>query len=313
MAKKVRYSDPGTGTQYSTYSKRIINKNGSFNVRKVGLGPSTRNAYQFLIQIGWWPFLGVIVIYLLAVNALFGLCYYAIGTENFLGITTDQPGAAFLECFYFSFQTFTTVGYGAVSPIGHAANGVAAFEAIFGWLSFAIITGILYGRFSRPSARVQYSKNALIAPYRDKGNSLQFRVANMRNSNLMEMSVTVMLMMIERGPEGILKRTFTPLHLERSEVLFFPLNWTIVHPITEESPIFNASQEDLITMDAEILIMLKGFDDTFSQTVHSRYSYKANEIIWGAKFKPMFDTQMNGDIHLFFDVIDEYEEVELKA
>ena len=313
MAKQVRYSDPGTGTQYSTYSKRIINKDGSFNVRKIGLAPSSRNAYQFLIQLDWWSFLGIILLFLLLVNALFALGYYAIGTENFLGITSERPGEAYLQFYYFSFQTFTTVGYGAISPMGHAASTLAAFEAIFGWLSFAIITGILYGRFSRPSARVQYSKNALIAPYKTEGNSLQFRVANMRNSNLMEMTVTVMLMMVERGPQGILKRTFTPLNLERSQVLFFPLNWTIVHPITEDSPIFKYSREDLITMDAEVLIMLKGFDDTFSQTVHSRYSYKAEEIVWGAKFKPMFDTHMNGDIHLFFDNIDEYDEVELKA
>jgi inward rectifier potassium channel len=198
------------------------------------------------------------------------------------------------------------VGYGAISPVGHAASALAAFEVIFGWLSFAIITGILYGRFSRPSARIKYSKNAIVAPYGQQS-SLQFRVANMRNSNLMEMNVTVLLMMVEKSGKGVLKRTFNQLELERDQILFFPLNWTIVHPITEKSPLYGLTSEDAIAMDAEILIMLKGFDDTFSQVVHSAYSYKADEIKWGVKFTTAFNTQDNGEIHLYFDKLDSTE------
>ncbi|MEJ2006355.1 MAG: potassium transporter, partial [Cyclobacteriaceae bacterium] len=161
--------------------------------------------------------------------------------------------------------------------------------------------------FSRPSARLHYSKHAIIAPYGEKSTSLQFRIANMRNSNLMEMEATVMLMLVERGERGVLKRQFMPLDLERNQILFFPLNWTIVHVINESSPFYGKTSDDLEAMDAEILILIKGFDDTFSQSVHSRYSYKMDEVKWGARFVPPYDTQPSGDIHLFFDKIHETE------
>jgi inward rectifier potassium channel len=175
-------------------------------------------------------------------------------------------------------------------------------------MSFAIITGILYGRFSRPSARLKYARQAIIAPYGSDCTSLQFRIANMRNSNLMEMEATVMLMIVQKSEQGILKRSFIPLELERNQILFFPLNWTIVHPINQNSPLYGKTPDELMVMEAEILILIKGFDDTFSQTVHSRYSYTADEIIWGAKYLPTFNTQSSGDIHLFFDRIHDYEE-----
>ncbi len=311
MAKRFNNSDPGTGTQYKAYSKRIINKDGSFNVKKVALPPSTRNTYQYLIQIGWMKFLGIIILYLLIINGLFAAAYLMVGKIHFNGITTTTSVNTYLQFYYFSFQTFTTVGYGAISPIGNLANIIASFEAIFGWMSFAIITGILYGRFSRPSARLSYSKHAIISPYGSDSTSLQFRIANMRNSNLMEMEATVLLMVVEKGDKGVLKRSFMPLELERHQILFFPLNWTIVHPINQHSPLYGKTREELIAMEGEILIMIKGFDDTFSQTVHSRYSYKCDEIIWGAKYVPTFDTHPSGDIHLFFDRIHEYEDATL--
>ncbi len=313
MAKRINQSDPGTGTQYTQFSKRIINKDGSFNVRKIGLPFSTRNSYQFLIQVGWFKFLGIIFGYLLVVNALFALVYLLSGPAHFGGITRGTVLHEYLQLYYFSFQTFTTVGYGAISPHGDLANIIASFEAIYGWMSFAIITGILYGRFSRPSARLSYSKHAIVAPYGENQTSLQFRIANMRNSNLMEMEATVMLMTVERAERGILKRRFMPLELERNQILFFPLNWTIVHPITETSPLFGKSLDDLQAMDAEVLILIKGFDDTFSHTVHSRYSYKMDELKWGARFVSTFDTQPSGDIHLFFDKIHETEPAVLPA
>lgn len=305
MAIQNRTNDPGTGTKYSEYSKRIINKDGSFNVIKRGLPPSTRNAYQFLIQESWSVFLGIVFLYLLVANAIFGAIYYFMAppefTEGLVGFNR------FLACYFFSFQTFTTVGYGAMAPIGIAMGVVSSFESIFGWISFAIITGILYGRFSRPSARLLYSENALIAPH-ENGKALHFRIANKRRSNLMEMEATVMLMTVTRDEngKGILKRNFQRLPLQINYILFFPLNWTIVHPITPESPLYKKSPNDLKDMDAEILIMIKGFDDTFSQVVHSRYSYKWNELVWNATFTPAYDTQPSGDIDLYFDKLNDY-------
>ncbi len=305
MAVQNRTNDPGTGTKYSAYSKRIINKDGSFNVLKRGLPPSTRNTYQYLIQTGWGSFLLIVFLYLLVVNALFATIYFLVSPPSFAAEWTGS--GRWLECYFFSFQTFTTVGYGAMAPIGMAMGIISSFESIFGWVSFAIITGILYGRFSRPSARLMYSRNALIAPHED-GNALHFRIANKRRSNLMEMEATVMLMTVQRDENGngILKRNFQRLPLQISYILFFPLNWTIVHPITPESPLYGKTENDLRTMDAEILIMIKGFDDTFSQVVHSRYSYKWDELIWGARFGSAYETQPSGDIELYFDRLSDY-------
>jgi len=310
---KPKYDDPGTGTAYSFNSKRIINKDGSFNVIKSGLAPSVRNTYQYLIGISWTKFLFIIFTFLFAINALFAGIYTWIGVDHINAPLSENGWDNFLEAYLFSFQTFTTVGYGALSPASKLMGIASAIEAIIGWMSFAIVTGILYGRFSKPSARLMYSKNALIAPYKDGLNSLQFRVANMRQSNLMEMEATVMLMYLERNTDGtsILKRHFLGLELERDSILFFPLNWTLVHPITKESPFHGKSIKELKETDIEILIMIKGFDDTFSNVVHSRHSYKSDEIIWGGRFVPAYESQESGDIMLHFDKMHDYIEVDL--
>jgi len=313
-SSKATNQDPGTGTAYSFNSKRIINKDGSFNVETSGLKPSLRNAYQLLIRLSWTRFLIIIFLFLFASNAVFALLYTLIGVEN-IGATSTTFGGDFLEAYFFSFQTFTTVGYGSLSPVGKLANILASLEAIIGWMCFAIVTGILYGRFSKPSALIKFSEKALITPYKDGLNSLQFRVANMRKSNLMEMEATVLLMILERDKtgKGILKRNFLRLQLERSSILFFPLNWTIVHPITEDSPLYGKTIEEMQEMDTEILIMIKGFDDTFSNVVHSRHSYKCEEIVFGGKFLSAYETQDDGNILLYFDKMDDYEEVDLNT
>ena len=313
MSKKHReFNDPGTGTSYSFNSKRIINKDGSFNVTKSGFGYSARNTYQVLIGMSWTKFLLSIILFLCIVNALFALCYLAIGVEQ-LGIKSISLIDDFLESYFFSFQTFTTVGYGTLSPMGKLMNIVASIESVAGWMCFAIVTGILYGRFSKPSAMLKYSEKAIVGPYKNGLNSLQFRVANMRQSNLMEMEATVILMHVKRDSsgKGILKRSFTPLTLERNNILFFPLNWTLVHLIDENSPFYNKSRKELEEMEIEILTLIRGFDDTFSNVVHSRHSYKLEEIHWGGKFKVPYETQENGEIILFYEKLDEYENIDL--
>lgn len=305
MAENKKTQDPGTGTHYSYNSKRVINKDGSFNVKKAGLKLTTRNTYQSLIKMSWTRFFITIFVFLFSINALFALAYTFIGIHELSGIENSNFFDEFLQAYYFSFQTFTTVGYGAMAPMGPASNMVAVLEAIIGWMSFAIVTGMLYGRFSRPTARLHYSHRAIISPYKE-GTSLQFRIANMRNSNLMELEATVMLVTTMKGKSS---RQFSPMKLERDRILFFPLNWTIVHPINENSPLYGIDEEELHALDSEILIRIKGFDDTFSQVVHSRYSYKCDEIVWGAKFKPAYKTDDRGDIVLSFDQMDDYDEL----
>ncbi|QSE96220.1 ion channel [Fulvivirga lutea] len=310
MAKRKNTQDPGTGTDYKQYSKRVINKDGSFNVLKSGLKPSYRNTYQELIKMSWPQFFVVIFAFLIAVNALFALLYVITGVDGISSIVPGSFGSDFLNAFFFSFQSFTTVGYGAMAPISTDTHIIVLLETVSGWLCFALVTGILYGRFSKPSARLKYSKNILIAPYKDNINCLQFRIANMRKSMLINMEATVMIVLVDKK-KGQTTRQFLPLELERDKILFFPLNWTIVHPIDEKSPLYNKSIEDLRKLDMEVLTLIKGFDDTFSQTVHSRYSYKCDELIMGAKFVPAYDTIESGDFMLDFDKMDEYDKLEL--
>jgi inward rectifier potassium channel len=217
------------------------------------------------------------------------------------GADSPTEWAHFLNSFFFSAHTLTTVGYGSISPKGTAANVVAAIEAMVGLMGFALATGLLYGRVSRPSAKIGYSSNLLITPYQDI-TSLQFRVVNQRENILMELDAIVTLMTVV-GPPGNLRREFSTLRLERRTVYFLPLTWTIVHPIDTHSPLYGKTHDDLAQLQAEVLVLIKGFDDTFSQTVHSRYSYRYDEIVWGARFTPAFNIDPEGDIVLEVDKV----------
>jgi inward rectifier potassium channel len=211
--------------------------------------------------------------------------------------------SAFANAFFFSVHTMTTVGYGNVYPEGIGANTISSLEAATGLMVFAIATGLLYGRFSKPSARILYSKSAIIAPYQD-GTSLQFRIANARRNVLTNMQARVVLMTVDTS-NGQLSRTFLDLPLERRSIYFFALTWTVVHPIDSASPLFGKTREDLARLSTELLILIEGFDDTFSQVVHSMYSYRHDEIVWGAKFIPAFKVDPKGDLVVEVDRIDE--------
>ncbi|MBZ5610039.1 MAG: hypothetical protein LAP38_17390 [Acidobacteriia bacterium] len=293
--------DPGLTTQFSGELRRTINRDGSFNVRRKGLRLRDVNLYLKLIDTTWPWFLAVVLSIFLAVNMLFAGIYLAIGAEHLRGNEPEMN--AFLNAFFFSVHTLTTVGYGNIYPVGNWANAVSALEATAGLMIFALATGLLYGRFSRPSARILFSDHALISPYQD-GSSLQFRITNARSNVLMDMEARILLMTVNTT-DGILKRDYFDLPLERRTVYFFPLTWTIVHPIDEASPLYGKTAQDLARQAAEILILIQGFDDTFSQLVHARYSYRHDEILFGAKFEPAFHVDQKGDLVLDVDRIDE--------
>lgn len=293
--------DPGLTTQFSGELRRTINADGSFNVKRSGLRWRDANPYLMLIDTTWPRFLLVVLLGFLAVNIIFAGLYLVVGVQTLKGLESDM--GPFANAFFFSVHTLTTVGYGNVYPEGPWANAISSVEAATGLMVFAIATGLLYGRFSRPSARIVYSKNAIIAPYQD-GTSLQFRVANARSNTLMNMEARVLLMTVD-AKDGELKRNFIDLPLERPKIYFFALTWTVVHPIDEASPLFGKSHEDLARLSGELLILIQGFDDTFSQLVHSRYSYRHDEIVWGAKFLPAFKFDPKGDMVVEVDHIDE--------
>lgn len=284
-------------------NKRLINRDGSFNIKRRGLGyMQSYSFYYWLITMPWLKFCGVILVSYLVVNIFFATLYYAGGDENFEGIKTTNEFERYLNEFFFSTQTFTTVGYGRVNPVGVYSNIISSIESLTGLLSLALATGLLYGRFSRPVAKIIYSNNALISPYKDM-TGFQFRIANKRTDHQMvDVEVEVMLITESGG-----NRNFHNLTLEYSRINFFTATWTVNHPIDEESPLYGLTSDDLRDLDAEFLILLKGFDDTFTQVVHSRSSYKHDEIIWGAKFVSVYDTTEDGYALVKLDMINDYE------
>jgi inward rectifier potassium channel len=259
--------------------------------------------------MSWSKFTLIIFTYLIGLNLFFGLLYTLTGVQYIKGIISGTFIHNFIQSCFFSLQTFTTVGYGHLSPSGNFVSIIASIESIIGLASFAMMTSVIYGRFSKPSARLLYSNNAIIAPYQN-GRSLQFRVVNTRMSMLLELEASVSIQFTSTK-DGKYHRTYTQLDLERNRILFFPLNWTIVHPIDTSSPLFDFTSEDIIEQQLEIIIQLKGFDDTFGQTVHSRYSYLPEEIIWGGKFELAYETSVTGDIIFHMDKVHSFEKVEL--
>ena len=286
--------DPGLGEKYLGNASRMINQDGSFNIHRTGIGFHYKDLYHFLINLSWPKFmLLTLTMYVLA-NLFFATLYFLLGTENLIGSHDGTMHKTYWDGLFFSVQTLTTVGYGGIVPRGLTTNILAALEAMTGLLGFAIITGLLYGRFSKPTARILYSKNAIISTYQDKY-ALMFRIANQRNTNLMEIEARVILAYVDLNSKDLVRK-YRELKLERNSVNFLSLNWTLVHPVDELSPLFNKTNEELKVMHAEILILIKGFDETFSQNVHSRYSYRYDEIIWGAKFKKAYTTNDEGKI-----------------
>jgi inward rectifier potassium channel len=288
--------DPGLTQQFTVPLRRVINQDGTFNVHRRGTTWRDFHPYLHLINMGWTAFLATLVLGYAIANTVFATIYFALGPGQLQGAEAPTAFLRYMNAFFFSAHTLSTVGYGNISPHGMAANVVSSAEALVGVLGFAVATGLLFGRVSRPSARIGFSENLLVAPYQD-GTSLQFRVVNRRANSLMELEARVMLMTVE-GAGSQPKRTYNLLRLERETVLFLPLTWSVVHPIDPDSPLWEKTPEDLRRMQAEVLILIKAYDDTFSQTVLARHSYRHEEILWGRRFAPAFFVDEEGDLVL---------------
>lgn len=282
IKKKSPFNDFGLGNKPTSKNYRAINKDGSFNIKKTNVPFFKRvNVFHELITISWLKFFSLVFLGYLAINFFFASLYYLIGIEHLTGIRSSNASEQFMEAFFFSAQTITTLGYGQVAPIGLAANIVAATESLLGLLSFALATGLMYGRFSKPVSKITYSTKAVIAPYK-KINGFMFRIYNAQKNQLLEVEAEVSLSLQRENSQ---LRDFYSLDLERSRVVFFPSVWTVVHPIGKDSPLYNLTAKDLSQKDAEFITTIKAYDDSSHNTVHSRSSYKASEISWGEKFK----------------------------
>jgi inward rectifier potassium channel len=287
-------NDTGFGGNPDNYGGRFVNRDGTFNVRKEGVAFYHRfSLYHSMLNMPSWKFFGALFTFYLTVNLIFASVYYFVGPGQFVGILSTNTWQFYKEMFFFSTETYTTVGYGRVNPIGDAANSIASVESMLGFLSFAIATGLLYGRFSRPKAFLLFSKNALISPYRD-GSALMFRFATYKDNHTMtnvDIKVNAALLVEENGTTTY---KFYDLNLERSHVESLPMNWTVVHPLISDSPIYDFAREDMKKADLEIYVSVRAFDDVYSNIVQQRTSYTTDEILFGRKFVQMYRESDDG-------------------
>jgi inward rectifier potassium channel len=278
--------DLGFGSVLSRQRQlRLLNRDGTFNVYRQQPNWWRRLAsYHFLLNLTWPRFFLVVFLLFVAINGVFATAYYLAGPGTVTGdVGVQNP---FLRCFFFSVDTFATIGYGNLAPSGVPAHVLVSIESLFGLMTFAIATGLVFARFARPTAHVIYSKDAIVAPYRGI-KAFEFRIINGRDNQLIDVEARIVLTRFE-DKDGSPQRKYYQLQLERNRVAFFPLAWTVVHPIDNASPLFGWTRDELIASRAEFLILLTATDETFAQTVQSRSSYTAEEIKWNMKFANLF-------------------------
>ena len=299
--EQARDRDLGFGSVVSRDSRaRLLNRDGTFNVIRSGLRWLEMLEPHELLHISWPKFIGLIVWTYLLLNVIFAAFYAAFGPDDLVGSGAQMLGGRLGQAFFFSIQTFATIGYGQIGPNGLAANTIVTVEALVGMMYQALATGLLFARFARPSADILFSRLAVIAPYGD-GLSFQFRIANTRRNEIIELEAQVLYSAMEPDGRGGVVRKYSRLALERNKVVFFPLSWTIVHPIDAASPFAGRTRDDLARTSAEVLVLLSGIDETFEQTVHARSSYVTDEIAWNARFKSLYlptDTRQDVSIDI---------------
>jgi inward rectifier potassium channel len=294
--------DFGYTNQADQNSKRVINKNGSFNLVRVG---EQKSLFHALVTMPWWQFIMVIVGTYVMVNMIFASIYLVCDFHG-IGMTSDyEVTSPFLIASFFSVQTLTTVGYGSLYPLSETVSLVASVEALTGLMIFAIFTGLMYGRFSKPFHGIRFSKNMVYAPFK-QNYALMFRVANQRSHNLTELEARI-LMSVVVNDNGRRTRKYQVLELENSRITYFPLNWTLVHYIDEKSPLYGMSKTDFEGTDLEMMIMIKGYNETAAQSFHAKSSYTVNEIVWNAKFKVPYHFREDWVTVFVLDKIDDYE------
>jgi inward rectifier potassium channel len=294
----------------SSATGRFVNKNGSPNVRRTGFSnPLEKYSwYHTLLDLHSWKFIFFLVLGYILANIFFASVYYLIGVEHLTGIDRSTPLNEFTDVFFFSSQTFTTVGYGRIAPVGFLASLVATFEAFLGLLGFAIATGLFYGRFSRPRAFLKFSTIALVVPF-EEATALMFRLAPYKNNLLTDAQVILTCAIKDQEENGKPRSKFYTLETQLSTINTLALNWTIVHKIDQNSPFFKLTEENFSSMDIEVFAHIRAFDEVFSNTVVQRTSYSSREkeLIFGKKFNMMYaPSKDQKSTVLDLDLIDDY-------
>jgi inward rectifier potassium channel len=302
----------GFGANSSIEGGRLVNPDGSNNLKKRGIPVWERTSvYHTLLRMKRSHFFVFVLLLYTCINLFFAVVYFLTGVDHLVGGDGAKTFfGQFMEAFFFSSQTLTTVGYGRVAPSGMLTNTIASVESLIGILVFAVMTGLIYGRFSRPRAYLLFSPNILISPYKD-GKAVMFRVATYKNNHLtdVEAQVTLALHVKENG-KTVTK--FYPLHLELPKINSLALSWTLVHYITEESPLYHYTKNDVTETKMEVVVTIKAFDDHFSNIVQQRTSYSYNQVVYGARFLPMFERAPGGDYTIMeLDKINAHEMVQM--
>lgn len=307
LFQKGKEEDLGLGAKVIEETKgRFLNQDGTFSVQRKIRGFSNASLYHATLNMRWlWLIFSLVFIYAL-VNALFASTYLLLGSGAFPSIAQLSTVARFGELYAYSVQVITTLGSSPLKPEGFAAHALLSIEAFTGMLGFAVLAGLIFARFSNPRVKIKFTQNALVAPYRD-GRGLMFRLINERSDDLIDVQAEVAVSLT--GADG--KRHFHELPLERNRVAFFPLSWTVVHPITPDSPLHGFTEVDMVRADVEVLVFITAVDEQLSRTVYAKSSYKGEEILCGYKFVNIIERDENGFMSVDPARLDEYEKTAL--
>jgi inward rectifier potassium channel len=301
--------DLGIGRVQAEQSSRFLNRDGSFNTRRVGLGRlESLNPFHAMISMPWWLFFSSLTLIFIGINIIFAVFYVLCGSDALYMSTPNVIDSSFWRGFFFSIETLSTIGYGHIAPNNTAAHVVSSIEAYIGLLGAALITGVVFSRFSKPNSRILWSKNGLIAPFQN-GQGFMFRITNGFKSEIIDIEAQVSFSRFEMV-NGRRMRKFYGLELERTKVAFFSLAWTVVHPITPKSPLWGLTEADLNASQAEFMVVIHGLDDLLFQKVHARGSYKAEEVVWNAKFSNIYVQDTRGGAAIDVRKLDHYQILE---
>ncbi|AFY77824.1 Inward rectifier potassium channel [Pleurocapsa sp. PCC 7327] len=281
---------------------KIQIQDGRFQIVSLGAWYSYwRDPYHMMLTISWWGFIAIVAIAYIALNALFALLYLAGGDC----LEGARPGS-FEDTFFFSVHTLASIGYGVIAPKTTYANIIVTLSAITSLLTIAVVTGLAFARFSLPTARVLFSRVAVIAPY-DGVPTLMFRAANQRRNLILEAQLQVYLMRDEISSEGQFMRRIYDLKLLRHQSPSFALTWAAMHPIDENSPLYGATPDSLFDNQTTLVISLSGIDETVAQAIHARHIYAAQDILWNNRFVDVLRDSPNGDRYIdynhFHDIV----------
>ena len=274
---------------------RLLNRDGTFNVSRGGLSFwESVHLYRTLLQTSWWNFILILFGTFIGTNLLFAFLYTLGGPGALAGVSSIGVAERFLAAFFFSVHTITTVGFGHIAPQSLLADVLVTAEAFVGLSGFALVAGLIFARFEQPHAKIVFSKNAVVAEHRDSM-AFKLRIANGGQNELFGVEVRILLCMTETI-DDVRRREFRQLSLDRPKAAFFPLDWTVVHTITPDSPLHGVTETELRKGDAEFLVLVNAIDDTTSQPVNARSSYKWQEVIWDAQFSDMYRTTTDGHV-----------------